>query len=207
MKYTTIVFAALLGFTQAVTLREDGDNSDALADGSEGRRSIFPKPAKDDTKDVFGRFKEAPADPVWPLDRDDRMDVIDRAPKQITKAGGKGKIYEGTAGADSFQGQSVKVLPDTETVTNGESTCWAKHSAEDDGKHERHTTKDFAIKGKITVKEDTQAQSWSQSQGESDGSAQKEGRQSVEVLDSAYKGQLGELTSSSCPQSPVTDFH
>ena len=127
--------------------------------------------------------------------------------KNFPKGAGKGKIFSAEAGASSEQGQSVKIIPDTQTETSGSSSCWAKNKAEEDSKSSQQVTKTFDIEGGITITETTEGSSWSSSTGESDGSAQKDGKQSVKVLDSGYKGQLGELSISSCPQDAVNNFH
>ena len=174
MKYTTIVIAALLGYAQAVTVRDDGLEGQ---DGPEARRVV-----KKEEKKPFNKFdfkdsdSDSDSDDAWPANNGGMgMGGRGNAAKGNGDFNGKGKIISGEAGANSNQGQHVKILPDTETVTSGSSSCWAKNSVKSDDTLQRHTTKDFAIKGKIVVKEDTVGATWSQSQGESDGSATKSG--------------------------------
>ena len=202
MKYTTIVIAALLGYAQAVTVRDDSLENE---DGPEARRVVRKEEKKPFNKFDFSDSSDSDED--WPVNNGGFDMGRGNAAKGNGDFNGKGKIISGEAGANSNQGQNVRILPDTETVTSGSSSCWAKNAAKSDDTLQRHTTKDFAIKGKIVVKEDTVGATWSSSQGESDGSATKSGTQGVKVLDSSYQGQLGELTSSSCPQGPVSDFH
>ena len=184
MKYTTIVLMALFGYTQAVRLQA----ADELpGDGEERKRAKFP--IRDDSDDEDNKFRPLP-------------NLGDKFPKSQ----GKGMIFSAEAGANSEQGQSVKILPDTTTETQGVSSCWAKNKASEDSSSSQSVTKTFEIEGGITITETTEGSSWSQSQGESDGSAEKDGQQAVRVLDSDYKGKLGELSISSCPQ-PAANFN
>ena len=120
---------------------------------------------------------------------------------------GKGLVFSAEAGANSEQGQSVKVLPDTHTITAGVSSCWASNQAEEDSTTTEEVVKTFSIDGSIKIDEVTSGASWSSSQGTSDSSAEKDGQQGVEVKDSAYRGKLGELCSCSCPQDDLNNFH
>ena len=120
---------------------------------------------------------------------------------------GKGMIVESEAAASSNQGQAIKILPDTQTRTAGVSSCWGKSKSSEDGTKSTNSFKDFRIAGKIVVKENTDTVEWQKSSGVSDGSAQKEGEQGVQVDDSDYQGRLGSLKSTSCPSGPITDFH
>jgi len=210
MKYSTIVIAALLGFAQAVTIKDiEASGETDIDDGAEGRRRVAskPEPKKKQPKmqpKSFPKFDESSDDEPWPANnmnngfsgKDFDLDV-----------NGKGMIVEGEAAASSNQGQAIKILPDTQTRTAGVSSCWGKNTESEDGTNSSNSFKDFRIAGKIVVKEDTDTVVWKKSSGSSDGSAQKEGEQGVQVDDSDYQGKLGSLKSTSCAVDSITDFH
>ena len=213
MKYSTIVIAALFGYTNAVTIKDD-DVAAALQDNAPEARNIrraspakkFDSSDSDSSDDDFF----APNKPQQKSSKkfgkggmggfggDNGLDI---------EANGKGVIFEGEAGANSFQGQAVKVLPDTRTTTQGSSSTWAKNNSAEDGNSQQSISKNFDIHGKITVKEDTVGNAWEKSAGESDGSAQKKGEQVTKVLDSDYEGMTGSLKSCSAEQDAIKNFH
>ena len=220
MKYSTIVIAALLGYAQAVKLMEDGDSVEtAAADGVDSRRAPKQKGRKErkpepKLKGFPGKFSDSESsdDDVYfpntfPIKNNNNNNIGGMNNDLDLDVSGKGLIFEGEAAASSSQGQSVKILPDTLTRTAGVSTCWAKNAAEEDGSSKTTSTKEFNISGKIVVREDTDVQQWTKSSGSSDGSAQSNGEQGVQIDDSEYQGKLGALKSCSCEQDAVKDFH
>ena len=54
-----------------------------------------------------------------------KMGGSGNGPSLDGKFDGKGLLYSAEAGANSEQGQSLKILPDTHTLTQGVSSCWA----------------------------------------------------------------------------------
>ena len=118
---------------------------------------------------------------------------------------GEGLIVTGEAGAQSHQGQSVKIIPDTCTMTDGTSTCWGSSTTEEDGHLGTWSEKKFVINGEITVTEDSTGEHWGSSSSTSDGSASKWGQQGTVVKDSEYMGELngGLACSCSCDQDPI----
>ena len=92
MKYTSIVLLALFGYVQAVKLSVADDELPAV-----DRRERPSRIGKGDS--------DSDDEPLWPGAGIDNKG---------SKGGlGKGLIFSAEAGANSEQGQSVKVLPDT----------------------------------------------------------------------------------------------
>ena len=92
MKYTSIVLLALFGYVQAVKLSVADDGELPAVD----RRERPSRMGKGDS--------DSDDEPLWPAGIDNKG----------SKGGlGKGLIFSAEAGANSEQGQSVKVLPDT----------------------------------------------------------------------------------------------
>jgi hypothetical protein len=151
---------------------------------------------------AFDKDSESDDEPIWTPNnmggnsKDFDLDVS-----------GKGMIIEGEAAASSNQGQSIKILPDTQSRSQAVSSTWGKSASSEDGTRSTQSSKDFRIKGKIVVNENTETVEWKKSSGESDGSAQKEGEQGVQVDDSDYQGRLGSLKSTSCAVDSIKDFH
>ena len=194
MKYSTIVIAALFGYIQAARIqaKDDGD----LELPGQTRRSPFSKDDSDSESD------SSDSNP-WPQEEESGKMFGGSDGKK--KGNGKGVIVSAEAGANSFQGQSVKVLPDTVTKTIGESSCWASNHENEDGSFETQSEKTFKIDGEIKVIETTSGMNWSKAEGTSDGSAQKAGQQSVFVKDSDYCGKLsdGAVCSCTCEQDDI----
>ena len=91
MKYTSIVLLALFGYVQAVKLSVADDELPTVE-----RRERPARIGKGDS--------DSDDEPLWPAGIDNKG----------SKGGlGKGLIFSAEAGANSEQGQSVKVLPDT----------------------------------------------------------------------------------------------
>ena len=105
MKYSTLVLAALLGYAQAVTIRDDAagtSSGDAL--DSENEPEARKRAAKKTVK-AFPKFRgddsssddsDSDNDFPWPQNQPARQ--VSKLDKDFN---GKGVIYEGEAGAES----------------------------------------------------------------------------------------------------------